>query len=127
MALEGMPDQGVDGGTGQDIAFSQEWIDRHGARGGADLATVQVPDDSMAPLLPTGAVLVVERGGAEINRDGIYALTMDGTLLVRRLQRMPGGQIEASPESSTYQSFRFQQNDPAVSVIGRVVWAGRDL
>ena len=131
VALERVPDRDADGGerriAGQDMAFSQDWVERHSGQTRPSLATVHVPDDSMAPLLPTGAVLVVDRSAAGISRDGIYALTLDGTLLVRRLQKMPGGQIEASAESATYQPFRFQPHDTDVTILGRAIWVGREL
>ena len=75
----------------------------------------------------SGSVLVVDRSSGGISRDGIYALELDGTLLVRRLQRLPGGQVEASAESGTYQSFRFHPNDSDVNILGRSIWAGREL
>ena len=131
IALEWVPDQDADGGegraAGQYFAFSQDWIDGHAAHGTSSLTTVQVPDDSMTPHLPAGCVIVVDRSTSEVSRDGIYALVLDGTLLVRRLQKMPGGQIEASAESTTYQSFKFHPNDADVAILGRALWAGRDL
>ena len=129
VALEGVGEQagGAEFSGGQDIAFSQDWVERQAAQEAANLATVQVPDDSMAPLLPAGSVLVVDRRSSGITRDGIYALVLDRTLIVRRLQRLPGGQIEASAESGTYQSFRFHPKDTDVTILGRAVWAARDL
>ena len=118
---------GYQGKSDFTLAFSTDWLQSRAEPSGTNLEMIQVPDDSMAPLLPAGSSLVVDSSGGTIKRDGIYALNMDGALLVRRLQRMPGGQIEASSESPTYQSFRFQQDDPAVTVIGRVIWVGHDM
>lgn len=116
-----------DGKAAMGLAFSTSWLEVRDEPSGENLATVQVPDDSMAPLLPAGSVLVVERINSGITRDGIYALVLESTLLVRRLQKMPGGQIEASAESGTYQPFRFHPNDSDVTILGRAIWAGRDL
>ena len=126
-ALENVTEQGTDQDNMRRIAFSQEWLEHNAPSQGPMLATIQAPDDSMSALIPAGAELVIDRTTGEVNRDGIYALRVDGALLVRRLQRIPGGFIEASSETGTYQPFRFQMNDPAVSVIGRVIWVGRDL
>jgi phage repressor protein C with HTH and peptisase S24 domain len=112
-------------GVASDVAFSSAWVDGHG--GAAQLGFASVPDDSMAPLLSSGAALVLERTSGPIYRDGIYALALDGRLLVRRLQRLPGGQLQASPESPAYHPFQFSPSDRSVTVVGRVIWAGQDL
>ena len=109
------------------LAFSTDWLEDRSEPTGENLATAQVPDDSMAPLLPAGCVLVLDQSSSGIPRDGIYAMILDGTLLVRRLQKMPGGQIEASAEIASYQSFRFHPSDSEVTILGRAIWAGRDL
>jgi SOS-response transcriptional repressor LexA len=110
-----------------EIAFSQAWVARHAAESAAELAGLPMPDDSMAPLLPEGAALVVDRGSATVSRDGVHVLRLDGVLTVRRLQRLPGGELEATPANPAYQSFRIQRDAPGVSVIGRVIWAGHDF
>ena len=51
---------------------------------------------------------MVDRTGAVITRDGVYPLIMDGSLMVRRLQRMPGGEMEASLESLAYKPFNLK-------------------
>ena len=110
-----------------EIAFGATGLQSHFGRETGKLVTMRVPDDSMAPLLPAGSELVVNRSDGTVNRDGIHALTIEGTLIVRRLQRLPGGHIEASPENPAYKPFRLQQNDPGVIVLGRAIWIGRDL
>ena len=110
-----------------EIAFGATGLQSRFGRETSDLVTVRVPDDSMAPLLPAENELVVDRRDGTVNRDGIHALTIEGTLMVRRLQRLPGDQIEASPENPAYKPFRLQQNDPGVIVLGRAIWVGRDL
>ena len=62
-------------------------------------------------------------------RDGIYVLRMDGALLVKRLQRLPGGIIKVGSDNPLYDPFEIDLSKigDTVSVIGRVVWTGRRL
>jgi transcriptional regulator with XRE-family HTH domain len=114
-----------EGGSRTRLAFGMAWVDAHG--GAAQLGLTTMPDDSMAPLLRAGATLVLQRATEGIYRDGIYALILDGALLVRRLQRLPGGQLQASAENPAYHPFHFPPGDPSVTVLGRVTWFGQDL
>ena len=109
------------------IAFDPGWLKAMGLK--ADrLSLIRVEGDSMAPTLNDGDEIMVERLGPlrGATRDGIHVIRMDGTLMVKRLARAPGGRLSVLSDNSAYRDW--PDCDPAqVEVIGRVVWMGRRL
>ena len=92
------------------------------------LSVVQVSGDSMFPTLSDGDdILVDSSDGAERLRDGIYVLRVDEAVVVKRIAVNPaGGRFTIRSDNSAYADW--PDCDPAtVTVIGRVVWAGRRI
>lgn len=110
-----------------DVAFSTTWIERHAPEGAENLGMAVMPDDSMIPHLPAGTLLVVQDTKKQVRRDGIYAFMLGPHLTVRRLQRLPSDEIEASASNPAYQPFRIREDDSRNLLLGRVIWAGREL
>lgn len=118
------------------LAFKKAWIRRELGADPNDLYLISVEGDSMEPALRPGDVILVDRRQAwTVPKDGVYVLHMDGSLLVKRLQSMPGGKIRVTSDNPAYTPFDLDrrwvdehQNDANGSgVIGRVVWSGRRM
>lgn len=111
------------------LHFKQEWIRAELHAQPADLSLIYVDGESMEPMLRPGDVILINRSDQAVTREGIYVLRMDGALLVKRLQRKPGGVIKVSSDNPAYDPFEVKP-DQAMSdfaVIGRVVWSGRRM
>lgn len=107
------------------FAFDPRWLRRLGADTRA-LSIIAVEGDSMAPTLNDGDDIMVDGSdtGARL-RDGIYVLRMDDALMVKRVGRLPlPGRISVKSDNSLYPSWDNLPAD-AVTLVGRVVWAGR--
>lgn len=108
-----------------EIAFDEAWLRRLGA--GSDAVTmIRVEGDSMAPTLNDGDDILVAMvsDAARRFRDGIHVLRMDDALIVKRLAFRPDGRLSVTSDNALYPSFP----DVApvdVSIVGRVIWAGR--
>lgn len=112
------------------LAFSRRWIHRELHASPADLYLIYVDGESMEPTLRAGDIILVDRrDGAAIPCDGIYVLRMDGALLVKRLQRLPGRRIRVVSDNPAYAPIELSLNSPGedLAVIGRVVWSGHRL
>lgn len=113
----------ADGGAGDFI------LDARAVRALGDaamLSMIQVSGDSMAPALGDGDDILVDRGDAgDRLRDGIYVLRLDDALNVKRIAVNPEGRrFSVASDNPAYPSW--PDCDPArVTIIGRVVWAGR--
>ncbi len=116
----------ADGAMG-DVAFRGTWIHRELGCDAATLAMAVVRGDAMDPMLDEGDRVLVDKSQAGPTSDGVYVLDVDGAVQLRRLQRLPGNEIQASSANAAYSPFRFAPQDASVSVIGRVVWVGKEL
>jgi phage repressor protein C with HTH and peptisase S24 domain len=109
------------------IAFDPKWLRSLGVSVTA-LSMIRVAGDSMMPTLSDGDEIMVDRDdGAERIRDGIYVLRMDDALIVKRIAPNPATRRFAiRSDNPAYPEW--PDCDPAaITVIGRVIWAGRKL
>ena len=77
----------------------------------------------MEPTIKATELLLVDRASTR-PADGIYVLRLEGNLLVKRLQCLPGGQIKVSSDNPAYEPFIVRMDDGAdFAILGRVVLA----
>ncbi|MCP2039458.1 phage repressor protein C with HTH and peptisase S24 domain [Neisseria sp. HSC-16F19] len=108
------------------VPFRHDWVAAFGKPG--NLAVIAVRGDSMEGVLNDGDTILITLTD-HIRRDGLYVLRINDSLLVKRLQLMPGGLINVISANEAYASFEI---NPAtmqdeVAVIGKVVWFGRHV
>lgn len=112
------------------LAFKRQWIHQELHANPADLYLIYVDGESMEPTLRPGDVILVDRRSAQaVPRDGIYVLRMDDSLLVKRLQRLPGRKVKVTSDNPAYEPFDLALEAPGedLAIIGRVVWSGRRM
>lgn len=108
------------------IGFDEKWLRRLGVDP-ALLSLIRVEGDSMAPTLNHGDDIMVDRSAASGSfRDGIHVIRMDDALMVKRLARGPAGRLSVLSDNPAYPDWPDVDGE-AVTIIGRVVWAGRQL
>jgi hypothetical protein len=108
------------------IGFDEKWLRKLGVEP-AQLSLIRVSGDSMAPTLNDGDDIMVDRAAANTAlRDGIHVIRMDDVLMVKRLVPGPAGRLSVLSDNSTYPGWPDVDGE-GVTVIGRVIWAGRRL
>lgn len=109
------------------LAFRADFLRAAGATP-EQTVSVSVKGDSMEPLIPDGAVILVNRAATSIINGKVYAFRMRGELLVKRLYRGNGGFI-ARPENPAggYADMHLSLSDPEIAIIGRAFWVGFKL
>lgn len=110
------------------IGFEPLWLERLSRARPRDLSIIRVEGDSMFPTLGDGDDIMVDRSAALRKvQDGIYVLRRDDTLLVKRITVHPTDTtITISSDNPTYA--RWPDCRPEdVTIIGRVIWAGRSI
>lgn len=109
------------------LAFRRDWIAKELMVSPKDLALIFVDGESMEPTLrPGDMILIVKQDNGPI-KDGVYAVRLEDTVLVKRLQRLPGERIEVSSDNPAYKPFSIElkKSHKDFTIIGRVIWAGR--
>lgn len=110
------------------LAFRNDWLRELTGGSSSGLSVITVTGDSMSPTLSDGDDILVDASdGADRLRDGIYVLRVEDMLNVKRLAMNPaGGGFEIRSDNPAYPTWR--DCDPkTVSIIGRVIWAGRRI
>lgn len=109
------------------LAFKRQWIRKELGTQPDQLCLIYIVGESMEPTLHANDVILIDRSVKEITTDGIYVLMLDGNLLTKRCQRLPGRKIRVSSDNPAYEPFILddEMHSPDQHLIGRVVWAGR--
>lgn len=108
------------------FSFDESWLRRVASGRPEDLSIIRVSGDSMLPTLSDGDDILVDRSDAgDRLRDGIYVLRRDDALSVKRISVNPaGGSVAVNSDNPDHRSFA-DVKLAAITIIGRVVWAGR--
>lgn len=113
------------------LAFKADWIRRELHVAPEDLRLIYVEGNSMEPDLRAGDIILVDHTDTLARREGIYVIRMDGALLVKQLQRLPGGTVKVLSRNPAYEPFAVEvkklEEPNGFAVLGRVVWACRRL
>lgn len=92
------------------------------------LAILHVRGDSMEPTLRSGDRILIDQSDQNISQPGIFVLWDGDGRVVKRVERVYGSEppklrlISDNPRHSTYEVYA-----DIVRVIGRAVWAARQL
>lgn len=105
------------------LAFRRDWLHNEVHANPAHLHLIYVRGDSMEPALTSGEVVMVDTSAAtESVRDGIHVIQMDGSVMIKRLQRLPGNRVKVTSDNDLYTPFEASLNNNEIQIIGRVVW-----
>jgi len=107
------------------IAFRREWIERRGDP--RNMSLIRVSGDSMEPTLVSGDLVLVDHGRNVIDpQGGIYAISLDDTIMIKRLQLvLTTSRLKIISDNGRYDSAEIEAEQ--VGINGRVIWFGREL
>lgn len=110
------------------MAFRRYWVENYLRATPTDLSVISVKGDSMEGVLNDRDVILLNTSDTQAS-SGLYVLRVDGDLVVKRVQRLPGGILRVISANEAYATFDVDLNNaPAdFGVIGRVVWFGRQI
>lgn len=93
------------------------------------LYCVRVRGVSMEPVLRNGHPVLIDPNDTEILTEGPHFLRLEGALLLKNLQRLPGGRLRIWSENQTSKTYRDIEMDwPArdgvdLHIFGRIRWS----
>lgn len=92
-----------------------------------ELALVTVVGSSMEPYMHSKDTVLVDLRTCDVHTEGIHAIRLDGGLMIKRLQRLPGRVLRASSSNAEYLPFDIsleEDSERDFEVLGRVRWGG---
>ena len=105
------------------LAFKETWVRRELGINPKRLVLISAIGDSMEPTLSDGDLILVSKSEDRLLDDAIYVLHFDGTLLVKRVQRLLDGSVVIKSDNAAYQPQTVQKAEVnQLSILGRVVW-----
>lgn len=111
------------------FAFNRRWVDSRLRAIPEDLTVVVVHGDAMSGVLEDQDYVVVDCSQKSAPVDGVYVIQQDGHLIIKRVQRMPGGKLLLSSANGVYQPFTVDLNNmpEGLKVVGRIIWFSRQI
>ena len=115
--------------TGGDVEqfypFRQDWLRAKGQP--ARMVLMDVVGNSMEPEIRHGDMVLIDQGQIAVVAHGVYAVGLEDTVLVKRVEKRPG-QLVLLSDNRDYAPIVLAGDElDALRVIGRVLWVGREL
>jgi len=109
----------------EELALPRRWLERELGLHPARLVLVTARGDSMEPTISDGDLLLVDTGQTRPGPDGIYVIRRDTGVAIKRLELRPDGSITIRSDNAAYSEYTLPRDQAAaLSIVGRVVWAG---
>ena len=105
--------------------FRTDWLKSKGVT--SDMILIDVYGNSMEPELKDGDTVMIDTSRKEILAGSIYAVGIDDTIMVKRIEKHPGKLVLIS-DNKDYEPVYLSQNEMnSVRIIGKVAWISRDV
>ena len=92
----------------------------------ASMVMMQVSGDSMEPGIRDGDTVMIDRSQTAVVAGGIYAVGIDDTIMVKRVEKRPG-QLALISDNRAYETILVDAGAAAVRILGRVVQLQRRI
>ncbi len=109
------------------LAFRKDWLRQLGLNP-KKVAVLTAKGDSMEPTIGNGNVLLVDRQVEQVTNDGIYVLSVNNNLFVKRLYTRMDGSVVIKSDNPAYPDETFPYEAAGdLAVIGRVCWIAKTM
>lgn len=110
------------------ITIPEQWLRRISGRNPSNLIIASAVGDSMAPTIADGDDLLIDHADQRLVGGKIYALSVDGQLVVKRIHRPATGGVVLLSDNEAYPADEIPVDRlGALNIIGQVVWYGRTM
>ena len=105
--------------------FRRDWLRRKGSPAG--MVLMDVVGNSMEPEIRHGDMVLIDQGQTAVVAHGVYAVGLEDTVLVKRVEKRPGSLVLLSDNRDYVPIVLSGDELEALRIIGRVLWVGREL
>ncbi|MBI9079459.1 MAG: helix-turn-helix transcriptional regulator [Pseudodesulfovibrio sp.] len=105
-------------------SFRSDWLKTRGSS--ANMVLMEVIGNSMEPEIKEGDMVLIDQSRSDVLSGGIYAVGVEDTVMVKRVERLPGTLVLRS-DNKDYTPIHLSGDElDNVRVIGQVLWASRE-
>ncbi len=108
----------------QFLSFPSAWLARKGSA--AAMVAMEVFGQSMEPLIREGDTVLIDQSQTRIMAGAIYAVGVDDTILVKRLEKHPDSLVLCSDNKDFSPIHLDIHALEKVRILGRVIWSCRE-
>jgi len=106
-------------------AFRKDWLSMKGSKN--KMVLMDIFGNSMEPEIKDGDTILIDESQKDILAGAIYAVGIDDTILVKRLEKHPNKLVLLS-DNKDYSPIYLQGSEiDSVRIIGKVIWICREL
>jgi len=106
------------------LSFSASWLARKGSA--AAMVAMEVFGQSMEPLIREGDTVLIDQSQTRIMAGAIYAVGVDDTILVKRVEKHPDALVLCSDNTDFSPIHLDVHALEKVRILGRVIWSCRE-
>ena len=105
-------------------SFRSDWLNHRGNP--ANMVLMEVIGNSMEPEIKEGDMVLIDQSRTDVLSGGIYAVGVEDTVMVKRVERLPGTLVLRS-DNVDYSPIHLSGDElDNVRVIGQILWASRE-
>ncbi|CCH49968.1 LexA family transcriptional regulator [Pseudodesulfovibrio piezophilus] len=105
-------------------SFRADWLNTRGNP--SNMVLMEVIGNSMEPEIKEGDMVLIDESRTDVLSGGIYAVGVEDTVMVKRVERLPGTLVLRS-DNLDYAPIHLSGDElNNVRVIGKVLWISRE-
>lgn len=106
------------------LSFQTKWLSQKGSANA--MVAMEVFGQSMEPVIREGDTVLIDQSQTRIIAGAIFAVGVDDTILVKRLEKHPNRLVLCS-DNKDYEPIYLNYEDmDTIRVIGKVIWSCRE-
>lgn len=106
-------------------SFRKDWLARKG--NAEKMVLMDIFGNSMEPELKEGDVVLIDESKKDILAGSIYAVGIDDTIMVKRLEKRPKGLALLSENTKNETIYMEGEDLNRARLIGKMLWIGREF
>ncbi len=105
-------------------SFRSDWLRTRGNP--TNMVLMEVIGNSMEPEIKEGDMVLIDQSRSDVLSGGIYAVGVEDTVMVKRVERLPGTLVLRS-DNTDYSPIHLAGDElDNVRVIGKILWTSRE-
>ncbi len=115
----------VDQKISEYYSFQKIWLRKKGNP--KDMVLMDIAGNSMEPELKDGDTVLVDRSKSEILAGAIYAVGVEDTVLIKRVEKLPHKLVLISDNEKYSPTYITGDDINRVRILGKVIWICREI